>query len=293
MLQGIGFSVYSAGIGKAYTQNGRTLGQAVERLATGLKVNKAADDAAGAAMAATLESSIRGYDVAERNIGDALSLVQTAESGLSDISSNLQDIRALVVQAGDSSLSGVEKQAIQSEINQKLNNIDDIASDTSFNGISLLDGSSGTLSIQTSADGNSTSSINLTGNFSSSASASSGNINESNSGGSSGTKLNNINVVSGNLDDILTGIDNAIDNVSAAQSSFGAKENGFTSSLEGLSVKKADALATRSRIMDTNYAIESSNAIKSYLMQGTSITLTQQADMNARLSLNLLPLTNN
>lgn len=288
MLQGIGFSV-NTGIGRVYTLQNKNIGQAIDRLATGLKVNKAGDDAAGLSIAETLTSSIRGYEVAEKNVGDGISLVRTAESGLSSISSNLQDIRALVVQAGDSTLSGVEKQALQDEIDQKLSNIDDISSDTSFNGKSLLNGSSGTLNIQTGSDAGDTSGIDLSNNFSTSASTSSGNINEGNTGGSAGTSLNNINVVTGDLDDILAGVDNALDNVSAAQSEMGAKENAFTAELENLSVEKEQAITARSRIMDTDYAAEASAIVKSYILRSTAATLSQQSNMNARLALNLLP----
>jgi flagellin len=273
MLQGIGFSVYNTGISKVYTQQNKGLTQAVDRLTTGLKINKAADDSAGMSISETLRSSIRGYEVAEKNIGDAVSLVRTAESGLSSISSNLQDIRALVVQAGNSSLSGTEKQALQDEINQKLDNIDDISSGTSFNGKSLLNGTSGTLSIQTGSDAGDTSAVNLSGNFSSSASTSTGNINEGNIGGSAGVALNNINVVTGDLDDILAGVDNALDNVSAAESTMGAKENAFTANLEGLSVQKEEALTARSRVMDSNYAAEASNAIQRHLLRSLVLRL--------------------
>ncbi len=288
MLQGIGFSV-SAGFGRVYTQQNKNIGQAIDRLATGLKVNKAADDSAGLSIAETLSSSIRGYEVAEKNIGDGISLIRTAESGLSSISSNLQDIRALVVQAGDSTLSGVEKQALQDEINQKLSNIDDISTDTSFNGKSLLNGSSGTLNIQTGSDAGDTSGIDLSNNFSTSASTSSGNINEGNTGGSAGEVLNDIDVVNGDLDDILAGVDNALENVSAAQSEMGAKENAFTAELENLSVQKEQAITARSRIMDTDYAAEASAIVKSYILRSTAATLSQQSNMNARLALNLLP----
>lgn len=290
MLKGIGFNVYDTGIGRVYTQQNRTLGQAVDRLATGLRVNKAADDAAGLSIAEALKTSIKGYEVAEKNIGDGINLVRTAESGLGSISGSLQRIRELVVQAGDGSLSGTEKQALQDEIDQNLSNIDDASSRTSFNGKTLLNGSSGTVNIQTGSDAGNTSAINLSGNFSSSATTSSGNINEGNIGGSAGESLSNIDVVNGNLNDILTGVDNALDNVSAAQSSMGAKENGFTANLEGLSVQREDALAARSRIMDANYAAEASNAIQSYILRSGAVTLSQQSNMNARLALNLLPL---
>lgn len=292
MLQGIGFNSFNLDYGRIYNQQNRTLGQAVERLASGISINRAKDDVANTSISEALKSSIKGYDVAEKNIEDGVSLIQTAESGLNGISTALQDIRALAVQANDGSLSASQKQSIQNEISSRLADIDSIANDTSFNGKKLLDGSSGSLSIQTGTDSTDTSTIDLGSSFktSSSAATSTGNLNESNTGGSLGVALNNINVATGNIDDILTGIDNALDNVSAAQSELGASENAFNSKLEGLSDKRLAALETQSRKLDANYAQEASNFIQSYILSNGMTTISQQANANSRLALNLLPL---
>lgn len=295
MLEGIGFNSFSLDYGRIYTKHNRTLGQAVERLATGLSINRAKDDVANTSIIESLKSSIKGYEVAEKNIGDGMSLVQTAQSGLSGISDALQDIRGLAVQANNSALGSTEKQAIQNQINSRLADIDSMANDTSFNGKKLLDGSSGSLSIQTGAENSDTTAVDLSGNFkiSSSSTINSGNINEGNIGGSSGVALNNINVTTGNLDDILTGIDNALENVSAAQSNFGASENAFSSKLEGLSEQKLAALETQSSKLDSNYAQEASNFVQSYILRNGSATISQQANANNRLALNLLPIVKN
>lgn len=290
MLTGIGFNSLNATFGTAYNQSNRTLGQAVERLASGLRVNGAADDVANIARIEALTSSIRGYEVADHNLGDATSLVRTAEAGLGSIQTELQEIRALAVQANNETLGTNEKQAIQNEIDSRLSNIDSIAAGSSFNGIKLLDGSAGTLTIQAGTDSSDTISINLSGNFDTASSASSSNINESNVGGSSGEALNNINVVSGNLDDIITGLDNAIDNVSAAQSSLGAKENAFTAKSEALDDQREAALATRSRLQDADFARESAQAVKGYILRSGAVAISRQRKENASLALTLLPL---
>lgn len=290
MLSGIAFRAYGTSFGRAYNQNNRTLGQAVERLATGLAVNRAADDVSATARIEALTSSIRGYEVAQRNLGDGVSLVRTAEAGLSSIQTELQEIRALVVDANDDTLGDNEKQAIQNEIDSRLDNIDSIAGGSSFNGINLLDGSAGSISIQTGTNSTDTDSVDLSGNFDTASSASAGNINEDNVGGSAGEALNNIDVVSGDLDDILAGLDNAIDNVSAAQSSMGAKESSFNSQMEALSVRREAALSTRSQLQDTDFAHESSQAIRSYILRSGTVALAQQREANASLALTLLPL---
>ncbi|MDD9897876.1 MAG: flagellin [Candidatus Melainabacteria bacterium] len=290
MLSGIGFRAYGSSWGRAYNQNNRTLGQAVERLATGLSVNRAADNVAAVSRIDALNSSIRGYEVAERNLGDGISMVRTREAGLSSIQTELQEIRALAVDANDETLGTNEKQAIQNEIDSRLDNIDSISGGASFNGINLLDGSSGSISIQTGTDSGDTSSVDMSGNFDTASTTASGNINEGNTGGSSGEALNNIDVVSGDLDDILAGIDNAIDNVSAEQSTMGAKENAFNSKLEALSVKREAALSTRSRLQDADFAREASQAVRSYILRSSTVTLAQQREANASLALTLLPL---
>ena len=97
-------------------------------------------------------------------------------------------------------------------------------------------------------------------------------------------------MVNGDIDDVLTGIDNALENVSEAQSSLGAKENALVSELEGLSVKKEAALATRSRVVDADFASEASKAIKSYILKSGAASISQQSSESAKLALNLLPL---
>ncbi len=289
MVSGIGFSTFSTDFGKVYRAHNRTLGQAVERLGAGLKLNRAGDDVAAVAIREALSTSYRGIEAAEQNTGNAISMTQTADGALSEIAGELQDIRALAVQANDGTLGNVEKQAIQDQITQKLTNINDMATGASFNGIDLLDGSGGTRTIQTGPDTADTSSLALTGNFQTNSTTASGNINAGSIGGLNGEPLNNINVVSGNITNIVTGIDNAISNISAAQSTFGSKENGFSAKLEELSVKKESVLAARSRIEDTDFAVEASKTVKGYILSRGLASLSTQANANAGLVLSLSP----
>ncbi|MBB5179327.1 flagellin [Planomicrobium koreense] len=119
--------------------NANSSAKSMERISSGMRINRAADDAAGTAISEKMRSQIRGLEQAQKNIQDGISFIQTAESGLAKIADpNLHRLRQLAVQAGNDTLSSGDRQAIQNEVNQILGNIDDIADDTKYNGISLL-----------------------------------------------------------------------------------------------------------------------------------------------------------
>ena len=122
--------------------------QAIERLSTGLRINNAADDAAGSAIASKMESQVRSLGVAIRNGHDAISMTQTAEGALGEMENILQRVRELAVQAGNSTLSESDRNAIQSEVDALTDEINDIANATNFNGVKLLDGSSSNVEFQ-------------------------------------------------------------------------------------------------------------------------------------------------
>ncbi len=125
------------------------LDTAMERLSTGLRINSAKDDAAGLAIAQRMTADVRGLSVAIRNAGDGISLAQTAETAMGEVTNMLQRMRELSVQAANGTISGEDRLALQAEVTQLVSEIDNVASRTSFNGIRLLDGSSNKLSLQT------------------------------------------------------------------------------------------------------------------------------------------------
>lgn len=119
-------------------KNNRSIGNSLEKLSSGLRINRAADDAAGLAISEKMRAQIRGLEQAERNIQDGISLIQTAEGGLTEITDNLQRARELAVQAVNDTLTDEDRYMIQKEIMQLKQEIDDIANLTQFNGINLL-----------------------------------------------------------------------------------------------------------------------------------------------------------
>ena len=126
--------------------------QAIERLSTGLRINHAADDAAGTAVASKMEAQVRSLAVAIRNGHDAISLTQTAEGALGEMENILQRIRELAVQAGNSTLSSSDRIAIQEEVTALTNEINNIAVNTNFNRVKLLDGTNSSINFQLGVD---------------------------------------------------------------------------------------------------------------------------------------------
>ncbi|MDN7900762.1 flagellin [Burkholderia cepacia] len=137
------------------------LSQAITRLSSGKRINSAADDAAGLAIATRMQTQINGLNQGVSNSNDGVSMIQTASSGLSQITSSLQRIRQLAVQASSGSLSPTDQQALQQEVSQQISEVNRIASQTNYNGKNLLDGSAGNVSFQVGANVGQTISLNL------------------------------------------------------------------------------------------------------------------------------------
>lgn len=138
-----------------------TLNQAMERLSTGLRINSAKDDAAGLAISTRFTTQIRGLDQAVRNANDGISLAQTGEAALSEITNNLQRIRELAVQSANATNSSSDREALDAEVQQRLAEISRIGSQTTFNGQRILDGSFGTATFQVGANVGETIDVNL------------------------------------------------------------------------------------------------------------------------------------
>ena len=146
---------------KNMMENNKELDQAMARISSGLRINSAADDAAGSAIASKMESQVRSLDVAIRNANDAISLTQTAEGSLGEIENILQRMRELSVQAGNSTLNTSDRSQIQSEMDQLASEIDSISSKTNFNGVNLLDGSKESIQMQIGINSTDTLQIDL------------------------------------------------------------------------------------------------------------------------------------
>ena len=160
MAQVINTNIMSLNAQRNLNTSGSSLATSIQRLSSGLRINSAKDDAAGLAISERFTTQIRGLDVATRNANDGISLAQTAEGAMVEISSNLQRIRELAVQSANATNSSSDRDALNAEVQQLLSEIDRVANQTSFNGTKLLDGSFTGALFQVGADAGQTIGIN-------------------------------------------------------------------------------------------------------------------------------------
>ena len=162
MAQTINTNVASLNAQRNLNRSQGLLNQSLERLSTGLRINSAKDDAAGLAISERFTTQIRGLDQAVRNASDGISLSQTAESALAELTNNLQRIRELAVQSANATNSASDRSALNAEVQQRIAEVERIASQTSFNGRKVLDGTFGSAQFQVGANVGETISVNLT-----------------------------------------------------------------------------------------------------------------------------------
>jgi flagellin len=245
------------------------LGTSMERLSSGYRINRAADDAAGLAISERLRGQIQGLDQSQRNVQDAVSLVQTAEGSLTEVHAMLQRVRELAVQYKNGSLSTADRTAIQSEVNQLGSEIERIGASAQFNGINLLN-SSQTISFQVGAkDGEqiTVSTVSL--------------------GSASGVGTNYLALTSNGATDISE-IDAAIDNVSATRAAFGAVQNRLEYTLQNAAIYQENLTASESRIRDVDMAAEMVNFTKLQILQNAGTAMLAQANQGSQGVLSLL-----
>jgi flagellin len=244
------------------------------RLSTGLRISSAADDAAGLAISERLRSQIRSLDQARRNANDGISLVQTAEGSLNEVSSILTRLRELAVQAANGSVSGADKDTLNQEFTSLVNEINRIGRSAEFNGIKLLDGSSSTVSFQVglgTTTGIDTLSVSL-----SPALATTLNLNTLNIGSTGDTSL------------AITNVDAAINSISGLRGTLGAVQNRLNSTINNLAISVENLSAAESRIRDVDVAFETAQLTRNSILQQAAIAVLAQANSQPQSALRLL-----
>jgi flagellin len=243
------------------------LAKSMERLSSGYRINRAADDAAGLAISERLRGQVRGLAQAQRNAQDAVSLVQTAEGSLTEVHAMLQRVRELAVQYKNGSLSTADRTSIQSEVNQLASEIERIGSSASFNGTHLLNGTT-SVSFQVGAnDGE----IIAVSTFSLASVV-----------GSNVFTLS----VSGTAD--ISEIDAAIADVSENRATFGAVQNRLEYALNNLATYQENLMASESRIRDVDMASEMVDFTKLQILQQAGTAMLAQANQAPQSVLSLL-----
>jgi flagellin len=247
------------------------LQQSMQRLSSGYRINKAADDAAGLAISQKLQAQVGGLDQAQRNAQDAVSLVQTADGSMNEVQSMLQRVRDLAVQYNNGTLSSTDKAAITNEVAQLCAEVSRISSQTKFNGIALLSGG-GAITFQVGADDGESITVNARSLFG--------------SGASFDVDSNVFSFGTGTV--TLASIDSAISSVSTARSTFGAVQNRLQHTLNNLATYSENLSASNSQIQDTDMASEMVNFTKLQVLQQAGTSMLSQANSQSQSVLRLL-----
>jgi len=247
------------------------------RLSTGLRISTAADDAAGLAISERLRSQVRSLEQAKRNSNDGISLVQTAEGALNEVSNILTRLRELSIQASNGTVSSADRDTLQEEFDTLRAEVTRIGESTEFNGINLLNGTQTTVSFQVGA-GTSTAIDQISIALPTQTLSTSLNLASLDIG--SGTTANTSTAIST--------IDTAINEVSSLRGTFGAAQNRLGSTINNLAIQVENLSAAESRIRDVDVAYETAQLTRNSILQQASISVLAQANALPQSALNLL-----
>ncbi|MCF7970994.1 MAG: flagellin FliC [Methylococcaceae bacterium] len=278
MAMVINTNVASINSQRRLTDTSNALSTSMERLSSGLRVNSAKDDAAGLAIANGMNSQIRGMGVAVRNANDGISLAQTAESAMGELTNTLQRMRDLGVQSANrGAVSSSDREKLQTEFAQLNDELNRIIGNTEFNGKKIINGSlSGGVNFQIGANTASDNQIaidivNLSGTLSDVTAASIG------SGATSAGVLSAIDI-----------IDSAIKAIDTSRAALGAVQNRFTTTISNLQSSIENQSAAKSRIMDTDFAAETAQLSRNQILQQAGTAMLSQANQAPQAVLGLL-----
>ncbi|MRG84781.1 flagellin N-terminal helical domain-containing protein [Salinibacillus xinjiangensis] len=244
----------------------------MEKLSSGLRINKAGDDAAGLAISEKMRGQIRGLEMAEKNSQDGISLIQTAEGALNETHSILQRMRELAVQSANDTNTDSDRSQLQAEINQLSSEIDRIADNTEFNTQTLLDGTLSGTGITLQIGANQGQALNFT----------IGTMNAAN-------LFSSIDISSQTkADAAIASLDTAIESVSSQRSKFGALQNRLEHTINNLGTSAENLTAAESRIRDVDMAKEMMNQTKNSILAQASQAMLAQANQMPQGVLQLL-----
>jgi flagellin len=303
----------------ALAKNDRAMSQSMERLSTGQRINSASDDAAGLAIASKMTSQIRGLDQAVRNGNDAISMIQTVDGAMVEVTNMLQRMREVTVQAASGTNTTDDLAALNIEFKALEAQIDEIAKNTEWNGTKVLDGSAGSVTFQVGASASQTISIefaDLNTDFGNPA---------ANSGADQATKAGKTDKAADDLDiftnlstanastdtvttdgvleaidldaQVITGsahattlgyLDTALDRINSHRATLGATVNRLEYAVDNLANVSQNASASRSRVQDANYATESTELARTQIIQQAGTAMLAQANQQSQSVLALL-----
>ena len=259
----------------ASTSASKALSTAMERLSTGKRINSAKDDAAGLAIATSMTSQIRGMSQAVRNSNDGIALAQTAEGALSEVTNMIQRVRELAVQSASGTYQdATDRTYMQAEVDQLTAQIDQVITNSKFNGVNLFDGTTTTVTIQTGAEAADT--VDLTMADLTTLTA---------SGGAAGSYDISTATAANSL---LATISTELESISAARASLGAGQNRLESVVNNLTNNVTNLSDARSRIEDADYSAETTAMAKAQILSQASTAMLAQANQSQQNVLSLL-----
>ena len=256
---------------QALTINGRSLSKAMEQLSTGKRINSAADDAAGLAISDKMTAQIRGLNQAVRNANDGISMIQTAEGATVEVGNMLQRMRELSVQAANGTNTADDKTALNAEFGELQKEIKQISDNTQWNGQSISNASAGAVEFQIGANSGQVVTVNFM----------------------------DISDLSGKMTDAISGLSagdagaigkvtDAIKAIDSFRSDMGAKINRLTYAADNLTNISTNTSASRSRILDADYAQSTTELAKSQIIQQAATAMLAQANQASQSVLSLL-----
>ena len=292
----------------ALSKNERAMGQTMERLSTGLRINSAADDAAGLAISSKMTSQINGLNQAARNSNDAISMLQTADGALIEVSNMLQRMRELAIQASSGTNTASDQSNLNTEFTSLKAGIESIVRNTQWNGENILAGGTGGVAVARNfqVGANATQTLEVTfadfnidqgpgvGNFSNAGPLA---VLDIDGPGGSGTAqdLNSLVIYHATPANAVTeismavyGIDDAIGKINTERAKFGAAINSLEHTVDNLTNVSQNTAASRSRIQDADYAAETTELARTQIIQQAGTAMLSQANQQAQSVLALL-----
>jgi flagellin len=249
--------------------------RSMERLSSGLRISRAADDVAGLAVAETLRAQTRSFAVAARNANDGISMIGVAEGSLQVIADNLVRMRELAEQSSNGSLDNAQRSALQQEFSNLQSEIDRIVDTTEFNGINVINSAGPTVNFQVGVESGTGNTISLTG------------VNAHAAGLSVGTAQAAVSEQAA-AQAALTSLDGAISSLAQHRGTFGALENRLQTTISNIQNAIENLSASESRIRDVDVAMETANFTRMQILQQAGVSMLAQANQQPQLALTLL-----
>ena len=278
MAMVINTNIASINSQRRLNETNNNLATSMERLSSGLRVNSAKDDAAGLAISNRMTSQIRGMTVASRNASDGISLAQTAESAMGELTNTLQRMRDLSVQSSnDGAVTGQDREKLQAEFQQLNDELTRIITSTEFNGKKIINGSlAGGINFQVGANTTSDNriAVSIADLATTIASVTAASI------GSNATETG--------ARTAIDSIDEAIRAIDTSRANLGAIQNRFTTTISNLQSSIENQSAARSRITDTDFAVETANLSRNQILQQAGTAMLAQANQSGQSVLSLL-----